>query len=47
MTAQATIPAKLSITIDRENKIFQDKTKFVMENTSTKRETTPPKKARK
>jgi hypothetical protein len=28
MPAQATIPTKLSITIDGERKIFQDKTKF-------------------
>jgi hypothetical protein len=28
MPAQATIPAKLSITIDEESKIFHDKIKF-------------------
>ena len=28
MAAQATIPAKLSITIDGETKVFHDKTKF-------------------
>ena len=28
MPAQATIPAKLSITIDGEPKVFHDKTKF-------------------
>jgi hypothetical protein len=28
MTAQATIPSKLSITIDGEIKVFHDKTKF-------------------
>jgi hypothetical protein len=28
MPAQATIPAKLSITIDGETKVFHDKTKF-------------------
>jgi hypothetical protein len=28
MTAQATIQAKLSITIDGENKVFHNKTKF-------------------
>ena len=28
MTAQATNPAKLSITIDGETKVFHDKTKF-------------------
>jgi hypothetical protein len=46
-------PAKLSITMDGENKIFHDKTKFtqyffinpalqrIIENTTTRRETTP------
>jgi hypothetical protein len=45
-------PAKLSINIDKENKIFHDKAKFTqnlslnpaiqrMENTNTRRETTP------
>ena len=29
MPAQATIPAKLSITIDGETKAFHDKTKFI------------------
>jgi hypothetical protein len=29
MPAQATYPAKLSITIDGETKVFHDKTKFI------------------
>jgi hypothetical protein len=29
MPAQATVPSKLSITIDGETKVFHDKTKFI------------------
>jgi hypothetical protein len=29
MSSRLVYPAKLSITIDRENKIFHDKTKFI------------------